>query len=72
MSNNAIVRGIFTQYYISLDVKIDDDTKKIIHKVSKYEFEKADGIKIVVIYLQTIAKEHSTYIVVCGRTHPNN
>ena len=32
---NAIDGGVFTQHYISLDVKGDYDIKKMIHKVKK-------------------------------------
>ena len=44
----------------------------MIHELNKYEFEKAEEMKIEVICLHNISKVHSPYIVVWVCTQPNH
>ena len=69
---NATVGCLFTQPYISLYGKIDDEIKNIIQEVKKYEFERSKKIKIVVICLQNISKLHSSCIFLYVWIQPNN
>ena len=48
------------------------EKEMILYEVKKYELEKADEMRILVIFLQTITKGHITYIAVCGRPRPKN
>ena len=65
-SFNLIVGYVSPQHYISLDGKRYDDTNNITQEVKKYEFDKANKMKIAIIFLHAIAKVHIPYIVVCG------